>query len=177
MKNIATNTLKYSGIVTLSQYYGSKKIKIAQFHNAGGSPLFDFLADCLAGDFTMATLTRPTKIMLIERTNPDDESAVPEYGQPNNSTGFTYLLTKPEKIPSNDGMSRVRYSFIVQKETINSISNFDNLYLGLYTNEATFDNAGDYAAICKLSLTKNNLINASLAVDWELTISNISEED
>jgi hypothetical protein len=173
MKNVATNTINYSGIVTLSQYSGSKKIKIAQFHNEGGDTLFNFLADCLVGDFAIAKLTRPTKVMLIERTNPDEEFAVPEYGVPIGSGGFIYLLTKPEKIKTTYGESRVRYSFIVQKEVINSIS-FDNIYLGLYTDEATLETPGNYAAICKLDLNKNNLVNASLVVDWELVISNIS---
>ena len=59
MKNTAINTLKYTGIVTLSQYIGSKKRQIARMHNEGGDALFRFLANCLAGDFTTAKLTMP----------------------------------------------------------------------------------------------------------------------
>ena len=69
-------------------------------------------------------------------------------------------------------------SFVIPKEVVNSLSSssFENLYLGLYTDEATLDAANNFAAICKLNLTKNNLVNASLVVDWELVISNISRE-
>ena len=177
MKNIAINTLRYRGMVTISQYSGQKKIKLAQFHNEGGTPLFNFLASCLAGDFAIAKLTRPTKVMLIERTNPDKDEA-PTFGIPTNSNGFIYTLTKPEKVRNTTGVDHVRYSFIVPKEVVNSLgsNSFKNLYLGLYTDEATEDTPGNYAAICKLDLSQNNLINASLAVDWELSFLNTSVE-
>jgi hypothetical protein len=53
---------------------------------------------------------------------------------------------------------------------------FENLYLGLYTDDATFDEERlqNYAALCKLDLNGTSIANASLAVDWELVISNIS---
>ena len=71
MKNIATNTLGYTGIVTLSQYINSKKIKIAQVHNEGSYPLFNFLSDCLLGDFSIAALALPNKIMLLKKDDND----------------------------------------------------------------------------------------------------------
>jgi hypothetical protein len=171
MKNIVTKTLQYTGIVTLSQYIGSKKVKITQLHNSGGEPLFRFFASCLAGDFTAAKLMRPTKVMLIE---PKDTSAtVIEFQKPFNTAGFVYQLTKPEIVETKDGSSsRVRYSFMIAKEQIASINDFENLYMGLYTDEVTVENPDNYAAICKLAISKNNIANTSLLIDWELVISN-----
>lgn len=174
MKNTAINTLKYTGIVTLSQYSGSKKIKLLQVHNTGGDSLFEFLTSCLMGDFATARLTRPTKIMLLERINPNDKYDPPVYDQPANSQGFMYLITKPEKI-SESGSSRVRYSFVIPKETIASVKSSDNLYLGLYTNEA--EAPENFAAICELKLANNSIPNAALVVDWDLIISNISNAE
>ena len=54
IKGIAKSSLEYTGIVNLSQYINGKKFTIAQLHNAGGKPLFEFLADCLVGDFEIA---------------------------------------------------------------------------------------------------------------------------
>ena len=67
MKNTAINTLNYTGIVSLSQCIGNRKIKIAQMHNTGGASLFNFLANCLIGNFTTAKINYPTKIKLINR--------------------------------------------------------------------------------------------------------------
>ena len=53
MKNTAINHINYTGIVTLSQYINGKKFLITQKHNAGAHMLFDFLADCLVGNFDL----------------------------------------------------------------------------------------------------------------------------
>ena len=171
MKNTAINTIKYTGIVTLSQYTGSKKVKIAQLHNAGGDSLFRFLANCLVGDFTAARLLRPTKIMLVKLKNPS--SFAEGFERLSTSAGFTYQLTKPEIVYTKDSSSsRVRYSFVIAKEEVVNIDKFENLYMGLYTDDVTLNNPDDYAAICKLDIVKSSIANASLAIDWELVISN-----
>ena len=172
MKNTAINTLKYTGIVTLSQYISGKKFNIAKLHNKGGNALFSFLASCLVGDFTLAYAARPTKVMLLERINPDEEDSEAEYDQPEGSIGFMTLITKPEII-SNVGIGKVRYSFVIPKNIVDKL-NFDNLYLGLYADGAVETQPNNYAAICKLAIAKTIVANTSLLVDWELSISNIS---
>lgn len=171
MRNRAINSLKYTGIVTLSQYIGSKKVKLSQVHNSGGNSLFDFLADCLVGDFTVAKATRPTKIMLIQGSAEKDEYGNTVFERPLGGGGFIYLLTKPEKIYDST-KSVVRYSFVIPKDIIVSIAAFDQLYIGLYTDSATLDEPNNYAAICKLDVSVTNLASAALVVDWELIISN-----
>jgi hypothetical protein len=169
MKNTAINTLKYTGIVTLSQYIGSKKRQIARMHNEGGDALFRFLANCLAGDFAKAKLTMPTKVMLVELVDENDLAA--GYQIPVNSVGFIHLLTKPE-IVYDKQFSSVRYSCVIPKETVDSLSDLKTPYLGLYTDEATIQTPNEYAAICKLNLTRSNVASTALVIDWELAISN-----
>lgn len=169
MKNIALNTLKYTGIVTLSQYVGSKKVKVARHHNTGGTSLFNFLADCLIGDFAMAKATRPIKIMLVKRTK-EESGGVTTYNYEQKS-GFIFVLTTPEKVQSNT-QCRVRYSFIIPKDQIESINDFEDFGIGLYTAGAVEVEPENFAAFCELDLSKNSLISASLVVDWELIVSN-----
>lgn len=171
MKNIAINTLKYTGIVTLSQYIGTKKVKIAQVHNDGGDALFEFFASSLTGDFTMAKALRPTKIMLLKQTNTPEN---PIYVTTDNAD-FYYLLTRPERV-SSVGVSKVKYSFLIPKEVIDNLADFDKICLGLYSDVATSDKPNNYSAVCSLGLSRNNVVSASLVVDWELVVSNTRSE-
>lgn len=167
MKNMILNTINYTGLVTLSKQIGNAKMPIAQIHNAGGTPLFEFIAECLAGNMEIAKAIRPTKVMLLKSndlTNFEDLS------------GTFYLITKPEKLTSNSkhGIG-ARYSFLLPKDLIENITAFDNVYLALYsdaTDTTRSQELANYAAICKLEVIKNTIVNAALAVDWDLTVSN-----
>ena len=171
MNNTAINTLRYSGVVTLSQYIGSKKIKIAQANNTGGNSLFDFLADCLVGDFNIARVSRPTKIKLLSRTAEQNRDGAFEYRYTSHS-GFIYLLSKPEKVYTS-AQTRVRYSFLIPRDMLETITSGQKLGLGLYTNGATeATDLENFAAFCELDLDQNVLANTSLVVDWELIIAN-----
>lgn len=170
MKNTAINTLAYTGIVTLSQYIGSKKVELIKTHNKGGAPLFDFLADCLIGDFTIAIATRPVKIMVLRYDTSNNETTY------TSASGFIYLLTKPEKLYTDTGTRRVRYSFIIPADRVEKLGNFENIGIGLYNTAASNPDrdAADFAAFCDLKdlPRQANLINASLVVDWELEFTN-----
>lgn len=170
MKNIATNTLGYTGTVTLSQYIGSKKFKIAQVHNAGGNPLFNFLSDCLVGDFDVAKFSRPTKIRLLNYTQESDETTgkITKIFTP--ASDFIYLLTKPEKI-YNTSKGIVRYSFAISRDVLEG-GNFNSI--GLYSNSASELEPDNFAAFCEVNVSKTAIAASSvLVVDWELTISNM----
>jgi hypothetical protein len=160
-KGIAINTVGYTGIVTLSQYTKGKRFIVAQTHNAGGKPLFNFLADCLAGDFNIAKLDWPTKILLLNV----DDGVISKAS----NTRFIHLLSNPEKVYS-DSEGIVRYSFIIP-QTIFAGTSFNAI--GLYPDSATLNDFNDYAALCKIDTSKANIsISSVLVLDWELHISN-----
>lgn len=177
MKNTAANAINYTGIVTLSRYIGSKKVKIAQIQNAGGLALFSFLSDCLAGDFDFAQLNRPTKIKLLKRTL-DPASNQYNYAS---SSGFIHLLSKPEKIYNTSGSlegpkSTVRYSFHISRDQLESI---DFNSIGLYTSNASDLDIENWAAIVHLSDedraivgAQNSTVTSALLLDWELNFYN-----
>ena len=173
MKNIAINTLKYTGVVTISQYIGGKKITLAKVHNEGGPALFEFLANCLVGDFTLAKATRPVKATILAK------DANGNYVQHNYGVGFVGILTEPEKVYDNSTgtFNGVKYSFLIPKEIVENIGDINNAYLGLYTNGATMENLDYFAARCKLKLSKTNTISAALLVDWQLMITNGSKSE
>ena len=165
MKNIAINTLKYTGIVTLSQCIKGKKVKIAQKHNAGGTSLFNFLTDCLVGDFSLASLYIPNKVRLL--TKEDDESL-------SSSTGFIYMQTRPEKVLTDSSqVASAKYSFIIPKEQLET--NINKIVgIGLYAKSTTIDDISNYAARCDIDFSQVDIQTKSdLLIDWELTFSNI----
>jgi hypothetical protein len=141
-------------------------------HNTGGNTLFNFLADCLIGDFPIANMTRPTKIKLLIKSV--EEGGIINYTA---QSGFIYLLSRPEKVYST-GSTKVRYSFIIPKDHFTNVSlGLNNeLGLGLYADDATEKNPENFAAYCSLKDIQQMLTGAAnnLIVDWELIISNNS---
>ena len=168
MKNKAINNIEYTGIVTLSQYIGSKKVTLAQYHNSGSYSLFNFFADCLIGDFEVAKLHRPTKIMLLSQ-----DETTKEYSS---LSGFIYQTSKPEKVYAT-AKGAVKYSFIIPKDLIMTIQAETISHIGLYADSARDLDISDFSAIVPVSFN-NDKISASSAVlvDWELNISNRNAE-
>lgn len=171
MKGFATNSLGYTGTVTLSQYNGNKKTQIAQFKNNGGNSLFNFLANCLMGDFETAAQERPTKIMLLHKETEETSNSVTYESR----SGFIYFLTNPERLFTDTALlsSTICYSFIIPMELI---KNQDFNCIGLYSNAAkgTTD-LEDFVAVCNLDgIAGMQSTSSILIVDWKLTITNNS---
>lgn len=171
MKNIAVNTLAYTGIVTLSQYKGNKKTQVAKIHNTGGSPLFRFLANCIAGDFTNSQAGCPARIRLINRDISDQGY---EY---TSVSGFIFKQSS-KIIVDNLGECRVRYSFMIPRDLLENVTSVETLGLGLYNMQDS--DPANFVAFCALGtagleLTRTELSHASLLVDWDLIISNSTQ--
>lgn len=167
MKNKAINNIEYTGVVTLSQYIGSKKVKLAQYYNSGSYSLFNFFADCLVGDFEVAKLHRPTKIMLLLQ----DENTK-EY---KSLSGFIYQTSKTEKVyATTKGI--VRYSFIIPKDLLSTIRAETISHIGLYADSARDDlDISDFSAIVPVNFDNEKISlsdYSAILVDWELNISN-----
>jgi hypothetical protein len=63
---VSQNTnMQYSGDVKFTTYIGGKPVSCKQYHNAGALSLFRFLANCLAGNFSVASPLRPYKLKLL----------------------------------------------------------------------------------------------------------------
>jgi hypothetical protein len=159
---IIANALGYTGIVTLSRYTGSRKIELARVYNEGGLALFNYLANCLAGEYDLASSDSPIKILLLNKSEDGTLTKAP-------NSSFIYLLTKPEKVYSASA-GVVRYSFIIPQDMIIGT---DFNAIGLYTASATEADINDFAACCTINFNRNNLaLSSVLVLDWELHIAN-----
>lgn len=168
MKNTAINNLGYTGIVTISRYSGNKKIPLKQINNSGGNSLFNFLSNCLLGDWETAQFEIPSKIMLLYAEQDDDSSDFTVTP----ASGFIYFLTRPERIFTDSDMSSstVCYSFIIPADIVKN-AKFN--CIGLYPEMATELEAENFAAICLIDdLAGMQSDSAVLVVDWKLTITN-----
>lgn len=163
MKSKTLNTLGYTGIVTLSRYINNKKTTLRQIHNTGGMPLFNFLAECLLGNFDTASLSIPNKIRLLKFDSNSKTFS--------SKSGFIYLRTKPEKNVDTGLQSGVTYSFIIPGELVQS--GFS--HIGLYAKNVndSIDDINKYAALCEVGLGEGTLsMTSALIVDWQLVVSN-----
>ena len=167
-KNKALNSIQYTGTVTLSRYIGEKKVKIAQFNNAGKYSLFNFFSDCLLGDFDIAKNNRPTKIMLLNK----EVSKAGEISYESKS-GYIYLYNKPVKSYSAQ-KGIVQYSFHIYRDFLEGTT-FNSI--GLYPDSAGYSDVENFAAVVDNVKPEHDISKlAVLVVDWELTISNKNEE-
>lgn len=169
MSNTAINSLAYAGTVKLSLHVGDKKILTKTIHNAGTYRIFNFFSECLVGNFDVAKLLRPTKIMLITHNKEESVDYAASY--------FINMVTAPEKVydASTQGET-VRYSFIIPRavlDTAKNIAAFNRI--GLYPATAT--QVEEYSAYC--DITSDDPLDqplwdssSVLTLDWELNISN-----
>lgn len=173
MNNGALSGLRYTGIVTLSQYINGKKRIIGKIKNTGGLPLFDFFTDCLIGNYETAQFNRPSKIMLLKYSdNAESPELIPV-------SGFIYMISRPEKVNGSDlfsdffdniGTASVAcLSFLVPANAINETFT----HIGLYTDSAGLYNINDYAALVPVDMANTNFTSESvLLLDWYLIVSN-----
>jgi hypothetical protein len=170
MKNIAVNALSYTGEVTLSQYIGTKKVRIARGHNTGGASLFNFLANCLIGDFTYVKANYPTKIKVLNQEVFEDAYKY------SSVSGFLFLRKPPTKVEEKPDECRVRYSFTIPRDLLENATSVSTLGLGLYSNSAEEAFPENFVAFCALTgdlaIKPNEIVNTSLVVDWDLVITN-----
>lgn len=166
MKNKLKNGLQYAGTVTLSQYVNGKKILMHTICNSGTNALFRFFADCLLGDFTIASSYRPTKVMLL---NQKEKDGVAGYDY-TSASGFVYMLKQPVKTENSDSVA-VTFSFNIPREYLES-QTFN--CIGLYADNET--NPQNVSAYFNYDTSKLTLSASSvLVVDWKLEIFNYQQ--
>lgn len=180
MKSKSINNLFYTGIVTISQYNGNKKIPVLKVHNTGGNLLFDFLANCLIGDFDQAAINQPKKIMLLNISDAALESSHFEGTEEITPvSGFIHLLTKPERVNTGNSCT-VRYSFSIASEYVRK-KNFN--CIGLYTDKVvaqkeSSEYINNFVALCSIKDELESVPSSSrLVIDWELNISNNTDKN
>lgn len=193
IKKQDTISVGYSGKVKVTVVDDRKVVSRKVGHNAGGQPLFLFLAQCLCGNYANAKSLQPLKIKLF-------------YNDITNVTGATDDVTKAitninnwvdddnikeasnfifanvagttEEIKTKNGYKailhfRVPFSFVTKNE-VNQIclyaqnENDDKKYSAYYL----FKDSEDEKKLAPIKVN-NQQASYNLIIEWELSISNV----
>lgn len=136
----AQQIMSYSGDVKLTTYIGGKQVSRHNYHNAGALGLYRFFANCLVGNFSVATNIRPFKIKLFGLSKPDDVLQITNFKPSDLEEGslieysdFITMTTAPDIFYFDDGAEvgcKVVLSFVFP---YSKITNTGNIYLiGIY---------------------------------------------
>ena len=153
------SSILYRGEVTILTKHNGKTIKKEVIHNTGKAPLFNFLVDCLAGDFS----TR----------------GVPRYLGIYNETGGTvtqvhYQLTPAssidKKLAITETEASVEYTFLVSGANLKP--ELEGNIVRLF-NSNNMGGENESAEITGVSLEGTSVAaGISYVVIWKLTIAN-----
>ena len=188
VKKQDTISVGYSGKVKVTVVDDRKVVSRKVGHNAGGQPLFLFLAQCLCGNYENAKTSQPLKIRLFYNNATNENEARTNISSWNekvtDASNFIFVNAAGtiEENKTKNGYKailhfRVPFSFVTKNE-VNQIclyaqnesepKNYSAYYL--FTAD-TVDSTGAK----KLAPIEVNNQQASynLIIEWELSIANV----
>lgn len=198
IKKQDTISVGYSGKVKVTVVDDRKVVSRKVGHNAGGQPLFQFLAQCLCGNYENAKTSQPLKIKLFYNNATNENAAITNIQNWVKSEGdFTNITSASnfifvnatgatEEIKDEEGNKngykailhfRVPFSFVTYDE-INQICLYaqnesnDKNYSAYYLFTA---DKVDSTGTKKLAPIKvdNQQASYNLIIEWELSIANV----
>ena len=191
IKKQDTISVGYSGKVKVTVVDDRKVVSRKVGHNAGGQPLFLFLAQCLCGNYENTKPLQPLKIKLFYNNATDVTGATTNIQNWVNSEGtsvasasnFIFVNTAgtTEEIGTDTNKNgykailhfRVPFSFITYNQ-INQICLYaqnesnDKNYSAYYL----FTDSKDVTKLAPIEVN-NQQTSYNLTIEWELSISNV----
>ena len=198
VKKQDTISVGYSGKVTVTVVDDRKVVSRKVGHNAGGQPLFQFLAQCLCGNYENTKPLQPLKIRLFYNKATDTTAATTNInnwvGSDSNTSieeasNFIFVnapsATEEIKITDKQGNLvakngykailhfRVPFSFVTKNE-VNQIclyaqnENDDKKYSAYYL----FKDSTDAKKLAPIEVN-NQQASYNLIIEWELSIANV----
>ena len=198
VKKQDTVSVGYSGKVIVTVVDDRKVVSRKVGHNAGGQPLFQFLAQCLCGNYENTKPLQPLKIRLFYNKATDTTAATTNInnwvGSDSNTSieeasNFIFVnapsATEEIKITDKQGNLvakngykailhfRVPFSFVTRTE-INQIclyaqnENDPKKYSAYYL----FTDSTDVEKLAPIKVN-NQQASYNLIIEWELSISNV----
>ena len=194
VKKQDTISVGYSGKVTVTVVDDRKVVSRKVGHNAGGQPLFQFLAQCLCGNYENTKPLQPLKIKLFYNNAKDKTAAITNIQNWVKSEGdFTSVASASnfifvnapgdtEEIADEKGNKngckailhfRVPFSFVTRTE-INQIclyaqnANDDKKYSAYYL----FTDSKNKEKLAPIKVN-NQQASYNLIIEWELSIANV----
>ena len=194
VKKQDTISVGYSGKVKVTVVDDRKVVSRKVGHNAGGQPLFRFLAQCLCGNYENTKALQPLKIKLfhnktetVAEATKNIQNWVKSEGDFTNITSasnfiFVNATGATEEIKDEEGNKngykailhfRVPFSFVTKNE-VNQIclyaqnENDDKKYSAYYL----FKDSKDEKKLAPIKVN-NQQASYNLIIEWELSIANV----
>ena len=193
VKKQDTISVGYSGKVTVTVVDDRKVVSRKVGHNAGGQPLFQFLAQCLCGNYENTKPLQPLKIRLFYNKATDTTAATTNINNWVSSDSNTSIEeasnfifvngpSATEEIEDKKGNKngykaimhfRVPFSFVTRTE-INQIclyaqnENDPKIYSAYYL----FTDSKNKEKLAPIKVN-NQQASYNLIIEWELSISNV----
>ena len=165
----------YTGKVTVSVYDNDRLIKTTTSHNKGMSTLFNFIGNCLKGDFKSARESRPCKLVLLKadesektKTNPIEKPKF--WTEAYAISAPTVYDTAAMAIPNGDS-SKVTYHFRIPSLNLVAGATVKKLLLLPIKYTALTEACAYYCLDNEITLPQRSG-NITIIVDWTLIFSN-----
>ena len=193
VKKQDTISVGYSGKVTVTVVDDRKVVSRKVGHNAGGQPLFQFLAQCLCGNYENTKPLQPLKIRLFYNKATDTTAATTNInnwvGSDSNTSIeeasnfiFVNAPSATEEIEDEEGNKngykailhfRVPFSFVTHNE-INQICLYaqNESDPKRYSAYYLFTDSADVEKLAPIKVN-NQQTSYNLIIEWELNISNV----
>ena len=193
VKKQDTISVGYSGKVTVTVVDDRKVVSRKVGHNAGGQPLFQFLAQCLCGNYENTKPLQPLKIRLFYNKATDTTAATTNInnwvGSDSNTSIeeasnfiFVNAPSATEEIEDEKGNKngykailhfRVPFSFVTRDE-INQICLYaqDESDPKRYSAYYLFKDSKNKEKLAPIKVN-NQQASYNLIIEWELSISNV----
>ena len=201
VKKQDTISVGYSGKVKVTVVDDRKVVSRKVGHNAGGQPLFKFLAQCLCGNYENAKTSQPLKIKLFYNKTETETVAeatkniqdwVKSEGDFTNITSASNFIfvngpSTPEEIKITDENGnlvakngykailhfRVPFAFVTQDE-VNQICLYaqDENNDKKYSAYYLFKDIKDEKKLAPIKVN-NQQVSYNLIIEWELSIANV----
>lgn len=193
VKKQDTISVGYSGKVKVTVVDDRKVVSRKVGHNAGGQPLFQFLAQCLCGNYENAKTSQPLKIRLFYNEAETKTAATRNIetwvGSASNTSIeeasnfiFVNAPSVPEEIEDEKGNKngykailhfRVPFSFVTRNE-INQICLYaqNEIDPKKYSAYYLFTDSTDAEKLAPIEVN-NQQASYSLIIEWELSIANV----
>lgn len=193
VKKQDTISVGYSGKVKVTVVDDRKVVSRKVGHNAGGQPLFQFLAQCLCGNYENAKTSQPLKIRLFYNEAKTKTAATRNIetwvGSASNTSIeeasnfiFVNAPSVPEEIEDEKGNKngykailhfRVPFSFVTRNK-INQICLYaqNEIDSKKYSAYYLFTDSTDAEKLAPIEVN-NQQASYSLIIEWELSIANV----
>ena len=198
VKKQDTISVGYSGKVTVTVVDDRKVVSKKVGHNAGGQPLFLFLAQCLCGNYKNTEPLQPLKIRLFYNNAEDETRAITNINNWVGSEGEFFDITEAsnfifvnapnttEEIEIKDKKGntikngykailhfRVPFSFVTHNK-INQICLYaqNEIYPKRYSAYYLFKDSANTKKLAPIKVD-NQQTSYNLIIEWELSISNV----